>query len=239
MLPGIALPGFVARLALAGDGVETPGFFAGLYVVRGDEASNAVLASGRTDDHFVLDHQRSVRKRIARGRFSDCHVPDRLPAFRVQGNQMRIDGAHEQCVAQYREPAIYLPATGTRGARRQVSIRPENAPGHRIQRNHVIRRLHGVQDAVHHQRRGLVFFERPRLEHPLQFQVLYVLGRDLIQRRIALAHGCAGVGQPVLRLAAGGQNPVEGYLAPQASGRTCSQAKDRQSCSRHSTKPFR
>ena len=44
-LPGIARPGFVARLARPGNGVEAPDFLAGLRVERGDEAADGAVAA--------------------------------------------------------------------------------------------------------------------------------------------------------------------------------------------------
>ena len=89
---------------------------------------------------------------------------------------------------------------------------PEDPSCSRIERNHVILRLNRIHDAVHHQRRRLKLFERTRLEHPLQFQVLDVGSRDLGERTIALSQHISGVRQPVLRFAIGVEKAVKRHL---------------------------
>src|SRR5580704_16390924 len=50
-LPRVASPGFVARLAGAGNGIESPGTLAGVGVIGIDEAAHAIFAARDTNDN--------------------------------------------------------------------------------------------------------------------------------------------------------------------------------------------
>src|SRR6185436_18561910 len=65
-LPRVALPGVVARFAVAGDRVEAPRPFSRLGVVGVDETANAVLAAGHADDDLVLHDERRAGDFLAR-----------------------------------------------------------------------------------------------------------------------------------------------------------------------------
>ena len=106
-LPRIARPGFMARLARPGDGVEAPGFLAGLRVECRDVAADGAVAARRADDHFVLDDQRRVRDGVAVGRrVADGGVPEDLPVLGVDREQVRVERSHEKRVAEDGESAI-------------------------------------------------------------------------------------------------------------------------------------
>ena len=66
-----------------------------------------------------------------------------------------------------------------------------------------------VYDSVHDQRRGLEFLERPRLEDPLELEVLDVVRRNLRQLAESLALHRPRVGEPVLRLPVGAKQTFE------------------------------
>ena len=122
---------------------------------------------------------------------------------------MTVERAHEDGVAENRDAAIHATATGARQRRRAIRIGPEHAPGRGIERHEIVRRLDGVHDAVHHQRRRLELLERLRLEHPSELEILHVGGRDLGQRAVPLAHHVARMRQPVLRLRRTPKDAVE------------------------------
>ena len=174
-----------------------------------------ILAAGRAHDHFVFHHQRGMRDGIAGFRLGDGRIPQRLPVLGIDGDQMRVDGAHEQRVAQDRQPAIDAAAAGARRLRHRKLVGPEDPSGGGIESDHVVGSLDRVHDPVHHQRRGFELLERSRLIDPLQFQVLHVLRSDLRERAMTLAHSGTGVGQPVLRLLVGAQDAIEGNLGEQ------------------------
>src|SRR5688572_32936812 len=106
MLPGISCPRFVSRLSRTGDGVKPPGFLPGFSVKGRDETADTVLTATGADDHLVLHHKRGQRYGIARGRIGAIHVraPHGLAVMSVEGDEASVDRAHEQGVAENREP---------------------------------------------------------------------------------------------------------------------------------------
>ena len=76
-------------------------------------------------------------------------------------------------------------------------------------------RLHRVHHAVHHQRGGFELgrtIHRTDLQHPLQFEVLHIVRRDLIQQAVALVEECPAVREPVLRFFVRIENSFERHL---------------------------
>src|SRR6202035_1778754 len=73
--PGIAGPGFMARLARRWDGVEAPNFLPGLRLKRSNVAADRAVAARGAHDHLILDDQRRVRDGIAVLGGTDSHVP--------------------------------------------------------------------------------------------------------------------------------------------------------------------
>src|SRR5262249_51649499 len=90
-----------------------------------------------------------------------------------------------------------------------MEIRPDRLASGGVEGDHVVGALNGVHDAVDDQRGDLVLIERARLEYPLERQILGVIGRDLLELAVALAHAAAVVAQPVLRLLIGVEDAVE------------------------------
>ena len=135
-----------------------------------------------------------------------------MPVLGVHRDDMRVDGSHEQRVAQNREAAIHASAAQARLRRRTIRVDPKNAAGGGVQRHDIVGRLHRVHHAIHHQRRSFEFFERARLKNPFLLQVLDVAGRDLVERAVALAEIASRVIEPVLRSVGGVQQAVERNL---------------------------
>ena len=53
-----------------------------------------------------LTTERRMRDRVARRRVGRPRLPDLTPALRVDGNQVRVERAHEQRVAEDRDAAV-------------------------------------------------------------------------------------------------------------------------------------
>src|SRR5207248_24622 len=135
-------------------------------------------------------------------------VPHKMATPGVDRDQVSIESTHEERVAKDGEPSI---DSATAGMRPMVRIgeRPEDASGHRIEGNHVSRRLNRVHYTVHYQRGGFELLQGTGLINPLLLQVLHVFRSDLIEQTVTLAHGGSGVRQPVLRLLIGPEDPLE------------------------------
>ena len=123
---------------------------------------------------------------------------------------------------------VRQPAAGELARRRlgafafHFAVHPLELAGRRIQRHdRAPRAAGGIQHAFHHQRRGLKLEFRQRtemigLESPGDFELVEVIGVDLIERRVARAPQIAAVGSP---LAVGRTR-----LAAQAGRRPCQNA---------------
>ena len=194
------LPGLVAFLSRTWDRVEAPRLLAGVGVVGSDEAADAVLAAADADDHLVLHHERRVRDRVAGRRSGDLGLPHLPSGLRVDGNQVGVQRAHEQRLAQDRDAAVVRSAADDAIGIGRVAIDPEHAAGERVERDDIVRALGDVHHPVNDERRGLPVAGHGRLIHPLQLQVPDVGRRDLIEQAVALTPVAARVGQPVLRL---------------------------------------
>src|SRR6202011_2927018 len=69
------LPGLVAGLAGARDGVGAPRHLAGVEVGRLDIAADAELAAGGADDREIADDERRGCQRLADRRLGDLALP--------------------------------------------------------------------------------------------------------------------------------------------------------------------
>ena len=100
-----------------------------------------------------------------------------LAGLRVDRDQVRVDRAHEQRVAENREAAVDAAAARPRLERRACIRGPERPAGAASSATtSYAGGLHRVQHAVDDQRRRLEFLERLRLPHPLQLEVLTLAG---------------------------------------------------------------
>ena len=218
VLPGVAVrwPCEVARFTRSRHGVEPPDLFSALRVERGDETADPVLAAGRADDDLVVDDERRNGQRVAELRFRQRDVPDRLADLRVDRDEMPVDRTHEQRIAEDRQTAIDAPTAHSRERRQARRVHPEHAPRRGVERDDVVRRKHGVHDAVDDEGGRLEFLCRlggtACLEDPLQLEVPDVPWGDLGEQTVAVAGKIPRVGQPVLRLAIRAQDAIEGHL---------------------------
>ena len=214
MLPGIARPGFVAGLAGARNRIESPGLLACARIVGGEEPANTEFTTGHTYNDFVLDYERRVDHGVARLGPGDGDVPDGLAGFCIDREQMAVDGAHEERVAEDCKTAINAPAADACFGRRRIFVNPEDAARDGVDSHHVVWRLDRVKDAIHHERRGFEFLQRMGLEDPLQLQIFHIGRGNLIERAITLAHQGTRISKPVLRFLIGLENAVESNLTP-------------------------
>ena len=107
----------MARFAGTGDGVKLPFLLAGACIICGEEAANSELAARHAHDHLILDHERSVHKRVTSFGFGDGYIPDGLPALRIKREQMTINGSHKERIAEDSKAAVHAP-TADAGFRR-------------------------------------------------------------------------------------------------------------------------
>src|SRR5207247_10033810 len=125
MLPRISGPGLVTRFSRTRNGLEPPDLLTRSRVVSRDKSAYPVFSAGDADDHFIFDHQRRVRQRIAELRITDLSTPDRTSRPGVDRDQAGVDGAHEQSVAEDRQATVHRAAADPRVGRRAVFIHPE------------------------------------------------------------------------------------------------------------------
>src|SRR4029434_2138651 len=146
-------------------------------------------------------------------RGGDFGLPAQRTCLRVERDEVGVQRAHVNGVAQDRYAAVKSTTAGARLWRRRVVEGPVRSSGHRVQRDHIVRLFYGVQDPVEHYRSRLELLERPRLPDPRLLQALHIGRVDLRERAEALILERAGVGQPVVRLFVHtAQDAIEGDL---------------------------
>src|SRR5262249_20194730 len=106
--PGLAVvgPGLRARLPGLGDHVAAPHALPRLQLDRVGVTAHAELAAGAADDHHVLDDQRGDRRALAGAHVAERLVPDLLPALRVDRDDVRVEGGHEDLALGDRDAAV-------------------------------------------------------------------------------------------------------------------------------------
>ena len=135
-----------------------------------------------------------------------------LPFFASMRDEVRVERAHEQRVAEDRDAAVVGAAADARVGRRRVAVLPEHPAGPRVDGHDVVGPLGDVHDPVDDDRVRLPGAEDLVLQHPLRLEVRHVGRRDLRERAVALAGVRAVVGQPVLRLGRGLEDAIGGDL---------------------------
>ena len=192
----------MSRLAGSGNGVEAPGFLPRFRVVGGDEPADAELGAADADDDFVLHDKRRHGDRIGELDVRHRDVPKRPAVSRIDRDEMGVERAHEQRVAQYRDAAVVRAAADAGIGRRRVAVEPEYLPVFASSAITSFGRLGHVHDAVDDERVRFPGPEHLILQHPFLFEVLHIAGRDLIERAVAFAVVAATVGEPVCGSAA-------------------------------------
>ena len=70
-----------------------------------------------------------MRDRVRELHVADGDVPQRLAVLRVDRDEVRVERAHEERVAEDRDAAVVGAAADARLGRRRVPIQPEDAAG--------------------------------------------------------------------------------------------------------------
>ena len=102
VLPRISRPRLIARFARFCDGLETPHLVSRVHVERRDPTVHAELVRRWTEDHFVFHHEWGDVELQTLFPVDERLVPNRLAAFRIDGNQVAVVGRPEQPVAGHR-----------------------------------------------------------------------------------------------------------------------------------------
>ena len=216
------------------DGVEAPPPLAGFDVVGVEEAPDAVLAAGHARDYHVLDDQRRAGHAVAGFGIGHLDVPDHRAGFGVESDQMRVYRADEDAVSQHRHAAIHGVAADIDLRGKNALVMPVGPSGRGVEREDVRGRLAHVHHAIDDNRRRFHPVAGGHLVHPGDLQIGGILPVDLVERAVAPALIGAGVGQPVIRLALGFQQPLVGYLGVERA-----RQRQQQEILFHSDPPFR
>jgi hypothetical protein len=226
---GVALrPCSGARILRSGDGVEAPRALAGLGIVGIDEPPNPVLGAGDAENDLVLDDERRDGGGVPELVIRKLDVVQDAAGSHVQRDEVRVDGGHEQAIAEDPEPAIHRAAAAPPVLRQIAAIAPDRAPRTRVDRPGVVVEPGDVQHAVDDHRRRLEAAERAGLERPLRRELADVLRRDLCERTVPLAAVVAAVGQPPRRILEAIQQVLRRHL--RSSGLLRRQRGGRQDC---------
>ena len=198
--PRVAQPRLVVGMIGPRNRVRPPRAFAGLRVVRVEEPADAELPARDARHHPVLDDERRRGLAVAAPVIRHLRVPHQVARARVDGDQVRVERAHVERLAQDGDAAVVPPAADAQVVRQGMLVAPERPSGRGVDRRHVARRLGDEHHAVDHQRGRLGPVELADVVGPLQFQVGHVGTVYLVETREALAVERAVVHQPVVRL---------------------------------------
>ncbi len=218
MLPAVAAPCLVARLAWPRDGPQAPGPLAARRVVGVEKTANAVLGAGHADDHLVFDRQRGGGQRVPRLVVGDLDIPPHAAGPHVERDEMRIDRRDEDLVTDGGDAAVHIAAAGPEVLGQAPPVGPQRPAGLDVQRDDVARRIAEVHHAVEHQGRGLEMMPSLHLVHPHRAQLLHVRAIDLVQRGESFPVVGAVVGEPAARFARGLADAFVGQLRGRVDG---------------------
>ena len=208
--PRVAQPRAVVGVVGPGNGVGAPLALAALGVVGVEEAADAELAAGDARHHPVLHDERRRRLAVAAPVVGHLGVPDEVAAARVDGHEVGVEGAHVEGVAEDGDAAVVAPAADAQVVGQRVLVAPVRAPGRRVHRGQVARRLGDEHHPVDDERGRLGAVELADAVGPLQLEVGDVRPVDLVEAAEALAVEGAAVHQPVVRLVGGREQPLPG-----------------------------
>ena len=196
-------PRLAAQLAGIRNRIEAPDAPARLRVVRVDVAAAGEVAAGDADDHFVLHDQRRRRDRVRFLQIADGHVPEDRAGLAFERDQMRVERAHVEAIAEQRESAIHRAAAHRRREirRQRARVLPDRPAGPRVERERLVVVARDVRHAVDDERR---VFEAASgkagdvgLEQPVRCELRHVGRRNLRQRAVTLSRVIAGERRPV------------------------------------------
>src|SRR5262249_2129891 len=160
--------------------IEAPYTAAACCIVGIDEAASAVFTAGDTDYHLVLHDQRGHVECVCLAVVCGHDIPADVACLRIERDHVRVEGGHEQPVANHGGTQMDL--LGQRSL-----VAPYRASGPCIYGERTIVLPGTVKNTVDEQRRGLELPELCGLKCPFQAQVGDVAGVDLIQGAVAQA----------------------------------------------------
>ena len=189
-------------LGLFRDRVERPQQIAVLRIEGLNEAADTVLAAVGADQHLAVDDDRRHRFRISFVGIGDLLFPHQPAGLGVERDQLRIERAHVEHVAQHRDAAVVGAAAERRDRPHLVLVVPVFLASGCVDRVHMIERRRQKHHAVYHDRRRFHRFEHRRLEYELRHELADVRGSDLRAGVVARIRIIAVGMDPVLRVAA-------------------------------------
>src|SRR5689334_487042 len=198
--PGACLPGIVSLLSWTGNRVEPPFALASLGIVSVDEAAYPILSTRDAHDNLVFHRERRQRKAVAFAVIRRRNIPDQVSRLRIKSKHVRVEGSHEDFVAQNREPTIYPSATRPDITRQLALIKPQRTSRARIERKSPIIRTGRIQHAINHQWRSFELAGGYRLINPLRDHGMHICGSNLIERAEAAAGIVTRISKPILWL---------------------------------------
>jgi hypothetical protein len=158
------LPAHVARLR---DGLYPPEALSGLRIVGVEEAIQRALARCDSDDDLVPHHQRCMRDGETFLVFVHCDIEDYPARLGVERDQMRVERAQIQAVAQNGEAAVCRDRAVGVILGQRPGVAPDGRARSGIERGGVVARAGNEHHAIHHQRRDLDV-RAAELERPLR-----------------------------------------------------------------------
>ena len=125
--------------ALAGNGIEAPGLFAGGRVIGRDITANPIFRTAIADQHPALHDPRRTGDSIGFGLINGYHAPDRFAGLGINCDQPAIERPEKQFAIIGRQPTIDDIAAGLEPgwSRHLRIIGPQQLAGGRIQRDNL------------------------------------------------------------------------------------------------------
>src|SRR5260370_2951529 len=141
---------------------------------------------------------------------------------------MCIKSAEDNLVAENRKTTIDAPAARTNVGRQLALVEVDVPAGTAGEGEGALVLSRGVKDAIDDQGSGFKLTRSCSLIDPFRNQAARVAWIDLIERAEAASGVVPGVGQPVLRLLGGVEQPFERDLRPSLARKRADQCRDRE-----------
>src|SRR5437016_6762392 len=170
------------RLSRTRDSVETPLVFSSVRVICVDEAANTVFAARNSNDDEILYRQRSEGEAVAIFVIDSGDVPDQVPGLRVESDNVGVERGHEYFVAEDGKSAIDASTTWPDVRWELTLVEPDRASSAGVESERAVVLAGGVEDAVHHERRGFKFAGCGGLIYPFRDHQSSLPSVDLVHR---------------------------------------------------------
>ena len=212
--------GLEALRWITGDRIETPGQLAGLGVVGGDIAANAIFGAGISDDYAAGGDARRAGDGVSLGDIEGVGGPNRRAGALVEGNQFTVERADIDEVAIEGDATIYRIATkkvGTGPLDPRV-VGPKLLSGFGVESVNHAPGAGGVENAALDERSGFQAASRAHFAAPNHSQVRHGLFIDLVQRAETLIIVGSPIEKPIARGRVRGGNNIAPGLPPGKGG---------------------